>query len=53
MLAYLPVSNKETYIEYLADKQLPVEIDLKSEFNEVLPLLFVSLKYTLMDYVDP
>jgi hypothetical protein len=50
---YLPVANKETYLEYLADKQLPIDIDLKTEFNEILPLLFVSLKYSLMEYVEP
>lgn len=54
ILAQIPLKTRESYIETLALNRLPglteSEEFLKGALNEVLPLLFVSLKLSLDDF---
>ena len=47
-ISQIPTSTKECYIEWIAKKRLKPN-DTKEIFNELLPLLFFSLKSSVTD----
>jgi len=47
LVPYLPVKSKECAIEHIALNQIPLQFEIGKYLNEILPLLFVSLKFMM------
>jgi len=56
VIQFLPIASRECYIDYLINNKLPREVynelELSTNINEILPLLFVSLKLALSKFGD-